>query len=53
MLRKGRLWKPCKKCGEMYSAHTKAAGICDKCNPNAETFLNRLAREQRKKKNKD
>ena len=42
-IRTGKLWKPCKKCGEMYEAHTKFAGICDKCNPKSNSFINRLA----------
>ena len=39
-LRKGKLWKPCKKCGEMYPATTKFKGLCDKCNPKSNSFLN-------------
>jgi hypothetical protein len=30
-IRKGKMWKPCKSCGEMYPAKTKFNGICDKC----------------------
>ena len=43
-LRKGRLYKPCTKCGEMYPPTTKCAGLCPKCKP--PSFLDLIAKEQ-------
>ena len=49
-IRTGRLWKQCTRCQEMYEAHTVKAGICDKCNPRSNSFLNILAKEKLKHK---
>ena len=47
-IRKGKLWKQCIKCGEMYEPHTKKAGLCPKCNPKR-SFLDLIAETQRHK----
>jgi len=48
-IRKGKLHKPCKCCGEMYKPHTKTPGICSKClrkyRP-TESFIEKLAKER-------
>ena len=46
-IRKGKLHKPCKKCGEMYEPTTRYPGLCNKCNPKSDNWLNRLARLQK------
>ena len=47
-IRKGRLHKPCTKCGEMYEPTTRFPGLCNKCHPRADSWLIRLARSKPK-----
>ena len=45
-IRKGRLWKPCTKCGTMYPATTVKPGLCDNCNTKNNSFMRMLARKR-------
>ena len=53
MMRKGKLWKQCKRCGKMYPAYTKGKGLCPKCKPesNFDKFL-KLQGKLKKQKTK-
>ena len=50
VLRKGKLWKMCKGCNEMYPAKTKRRGFCNKCFPTREGWLDELADKIKKDK---
>jgi len=44
VLRKGRLQRPCSKCGKSFEPNGKSQKICVNCKP--KSFLNELARLQ-------
>ena len=47
-IRKGSLWKICKKCGKYYEPTGKFCRFCDKCNPRYFSWLNQLAKQRKK-----
>ena len=48
-IRKGNLWRICKKCGKSFEPNGKFERYCDNCNPKGFSWINLLAEKQRKK----
>ena len=48
VIRKGKLYRPCRKCHKMFEPIGKAHYICDACNKNNTKFLHLLALKQQR-----
>lgn len=49
VLRKGKLWRVCNKCGKSYCPSGISSKLCDKCNPSSQSkTMKRWIKRQRK-----
>ena len=46
-IRKGSLWKICKKCGKSFEPTGKFCRFCDKCKPQGFSWINQLAKQRK------
>lgn len=47
-IRKGKLWKVCKRCGKSYEPSGRYSNFCPKCCGKKNIFLNYLLKKQKK-----
>jgi len=47
VIRKGRLWRICKRCGRKYEPNGKFERFCDSCKPGGFSWINQLAKKKK------
>lgn len=47
-IRKGNLWRICKKCGKSYEPNGKFERCCNNCKPHGFSWIHQLAKMRKK-----